>query len=120
MKRKIINEVFIERCNLLKEKNVPLDVIESEIGVSKGSLSKYLNGIHLPNSEVVRKLAKYWNVSSDYLLGSSDSRNIGFSDGNMIPNGFLKIVQEAISLGISEDEFREIFEMAKKFKNLSK
>lgn len=121
MKRKIVNEVLIERLNLLKnEKGVSLDVLEEAAGVSSGSMSKYMSGIHLPNSEVIRKLAQYWGVSADYLLGSSESRNVGVSDGKMIPNGYLKIIQEAISLEISEDEFREIFEMAKRFKGLSK
>lgn len=117
MKRKVINEKFIQRCNDLKdERGFSLDVIEKEIEVSKGSLSKYLNGIHLPNSEVIRKLAQYWEVSSDYLLGVSDTRIIGVSDGTNLPSGYIEIIKDAIKAGISEDEFREVFEMTKKFK----
>ena len=112
MKRKIINQIFIERCNKLKdEKGFSLEAIEKEVGISTGMMSKYMNGIHLPNSEVVRKLSLYWGVSSDYLLGSSSYRN------NEIPIEFTKIIREAIEVGISEDEFRELLEMAIKFKS---
>lgn len=118
MKKKIINLVFIERCNKLKdEKGFSLEAIEKEVGTSKGSLSKYMNGKHLPNSEVVRKLAEYWGVSSDYLLGSSPERNNELSDGKTLPVGYVKIIQEAIEAEISEEEFRELLEMAKKFKS---
>jgi len=117
MKRKIVNQAFIERCNKLKdEKGFTLAAIESEIGVSKGSLSKYMNGIHLPNSDVVRKLADYWDVSSDYLLGSSPERRNELSNGKTIPIGYVKVIKEAIAAGISEDEFRGLLEMAIKLK----
>jgi transcriptional regulator with XRE-family HTH domain len=117
MKRKIINQAFIERCNKLKgEKGFSLEAIENEIGISKGSMSKYMNGIHLPNSEVVRLLSKYWGVSADYLLGSSDERNNEMSDGKTIPIGYIKIIQNAIEARITEDEFRDILETAIKFK----
>jgi transcriptional regulator with XRE-family HTH domain len=117
VKQKIINEVLIERLNLLKEeKGFALDVIEEAVGISKGSMSKYMSGIHLPNSEVIRKLSIYWNVSSDYLLGSSNDRGTGMSDGKSIPNGYVSIIKEAIEAGITEDEFRGLLEMAKKFK----
>jgi transcriptional regulator with XRE-family HTH domain len=117
VKRKIVNELLIERLNAIKnEKGCPLDVIEDSIGISKGSLSKYMSGTHLPNSEVIRKLAEYWNVTADYLLGSSDQRTPGVSDGSSIPKGYLKIITESIETGITEDEFREMFEMVKKLK----
>jgi len=117
MKRKIVNQAFIERCNKLKdEKGFSLEAIEKEIGISKGSLSKYMNGVHLPNSEVVRLLSKYWGVSSDYLLGSSDERNNELSDGKTLPIGYVSIIEDAIKAGITEDEFRSVLEMAIKFK----
>lgn len=121
MKKKIVNEIFIERCNALKsEKGFSLDAIEKDIGVSKGMMSKYMSGAHLPNSEVIRKLSEYWGVSSDYLLGSSDDRNNNMVDGNSIPAGYANIIKEAIKEGITEDEFRELFQMAKKFKSIGK
>jgi transcriptional regulator with XRE-family HTH domain len=117
MKQKIVNQVLVERMNLLKnENNVPLDEIEEVIGISKGSMSKYMSGIHLPNSDVVRKLAQYWGVSADYLLGSSDDRSLYISGGVTIPNSYLDIIKEAIACGVTAEELREVFETVKKFK----
>jgi transcriptional regulator with XRE-family HTH domain len=119
MKKKIINEILIERMNQLKnEGNVPLDEIEKAIGISKGSLSKYMSGTHLPNSEVVRKLSTYWHVSADYLLGSSPDKSIYSDDGKCIPNTYLDVVNDAIKCGITAEELREVYETAKKFKGI--
>jgi transcriptional regulator with XRE-family HTH domain len=115
MKKRIVNQVFIERCNKLKdEKGFSLEAIETETGIGGGMMSKYMNGIHLPNSEVIKSLAKYWGVSSDYLLGVSSYRN----NEETIPIEYAVIVKEAITLGISADEFKQFLDMAKKLKGV--
>ncbi|MDD5065010.1 MAG: helix-turn-helix transcriptional regulator [Phycisphaerae bacterium] len=118
MKNKVINQVFVERANKLKiEDKMTLDAIEEKINISKGSLSKYMNGLHLPNSEVVKSLAKHWGVSLDYLLGSSDERTNEFVDGRDIPIGYVNIIKDAIEHGVSEEEFRGLLDMAIKLKS---
>lgn len=44
--------------------------IGKEIGLSSGIISKWKNG-GIPNGETLMKLAKYFDVSVDYLLGLS-------------------------------------------------
>lgn len=44
--------------------------VGKEIGLSSGIISKWKNG-GIPNGETLIKLAKYFNVSIDYLLGLS-------------------------------------------------
>lgn len=44
--------------------------VGKEIGLSSGIISKWKNG-GIPNGETLMKLAKYFNVSTDYLLGLS-------------------------------------------------
>ena len=44
--------------------------IGKEIGLSSGIISKWKNG-GIPNGETLMKLARYFNVSTDYLLGLS-------------------------------------------------
>ena len=44
--------------------------IGKEIGLSSGIISKWKNG-GIPNGETLIKLAKYFDVSVDYLLGLS-------------------------------------------------
>lgn len=115
MKRRIVNEKLIERLKLLHAKsNKTFDEVEVETGISKGSLSKYMNGLHLPNSDVIRRLTNYWDVSADYLLGTSDIKERVRKE--LIPTGYLLVCQKAMNQGITEEEFKEMFEMMIKFK----
>jgi repressor LexA len=77
MKRGTINQDFVRRCKIIiDEREETLEEIGKTIGISKGIMSKYLNGIHLPNINVLKSLSEHWNVSADYLLGLSERRKI--------------------------------------------
>lgn len=41
--------------------------------VSSGTISNYEKGVHLPDAEKLVKLADYFHVTTDYLLGRSSS-----------------------------------------------
>lgn len=74
------NSVFIENLSKLIEyekeaMNKTQNQIADEIGISTGALSKYLNGNATPKADVLFLLAKYFNVTTDYLLGLSDVKN---------------------------------------------
>ncbi len=45
------------------------------VGVSKQSVSKWENGLAYPDFETLKKLADFFNVSTDYLLGKTDIKN---------------------------------------------
>lgn len=70
------NNVFIKNLSKLiedkKTENKTQNQIADEIGISTGALSKYLNGNATPKADVLYLLAKYFNVTTDYLLGLSD------------------------------------------------
>lgn len=70
------NNVFIKNLSKLiedkKTENKTQNQIADEIGISTGALSKYLNGNATPKADVLYLLAKYFNVTADYLLGLSD------------------------------------------------
>lgn len=66
-------EVFAARLKWLRQrKNISLAALAKEIGITPQSLSLYENAERVPNIEVLYKLARYFNVSSDYLIGLSD------------------------------------------------
>ena len=46
----------------------------SELGMSTAALSRYLNGVRSPDLEYVRKIANYFNISVDWLLGLTGER----------------------------------------------
>lgn len=49
--------------------------IAKELEISTGALSQYLNDKQSPSLEMLTSLAKYFKVSTDYLLGITDIRS---------------------------------------------
>lgn len=54
-----------------KQKGLSLKELANEFGISHSTLSKYETGSRRPDPETLIMLAKYFNVSTDYLLGLS-------------------------------------------------
>lgn len=66
----IFMSIFIERLKLLRiEKNLSLIELSKETGLSKSALCYWEKGERIPNAVAIIKLAKFFNVSADYLLG---------------------------------------------------
>ena len=68
---------------LRSRKGVTLDEITTAIGVTTAALSRYENGHRTPTVEIAMSLAKYFNVSMDYILGLADSEKSYVSDAKM-------------------------------------
>ena len=61
------------RLELLRnEKKITQKYLSCQIYVSQESISAYEIGKHLPTIDVLIKLADYFGVSTDYLLGRDD------------------------------------------------
>lgn len=70
----LANEIFVERLNeLVKEKceqsRTSLNAIAKEIGIHQPTLFRYLKGEREPGIVNLAKIAKYFNESTDWLLG---------------------------------------------------
>lgn len=57
---------------LIKEKNISQAQMAVSLGVGQQTVSKYINGKLEPNLDTVIKITKYFDVTSDYLLGIKD------------------------------------------------
>lgn len=57
---------------LRKLKDVKQEDVAKAIGISKSGYGYYEQGRSMPDPEMLLKLAEYFNVSVDYLLGNSD------------------------------------------------
>ena len=55
-------------------KGLTLERLANILGTTKTTLSRYENNKRIPDSEFIKTAAKYFNVSTDYLLGISDNR----------------------------------------------
>ncbi|MBO0486305.1 helix-turn-helix domain-containing protein [Vagococcus fluvialis] len=59
---------------LAKEKKLSIRQLEIDFGYSNGYLSKWKN--NTPNADELSRLADYFNVSVDYLLGREEKTSL--------------------------------------------
>ncbi|WJE54293.1 helix-turn-helix transcriptional regulator [Bacillus cereus] len=59
--------------SLRKEQKLKQDELGKEIGVNGASVSKFETGLKSPSRETLQRIADYFNVTVDYLLGRSDN-----------------------------------------------
>jgi len=66
-------EMFTERLKeLRKEKGLSQSQLARETGISQAAIAYWEAGERLPGALAIITLAKYFKVSSDYLLGLED------------------------------------------------
>ncbi|MBC3889465.1 helix-turn-helix domain-containing protein [Acetobacterium paludosum] len=58
--------------SLRKNLDKTQEEVAAELGVTRGAYSHFENDRNEPDSETLRKLADYFHVSTDYLLGRTD------------------------------------------------
>ncbi len=57
---------------LRREKGVTQKIVAKAIGVTESAYSNYEQGLREPSNQVLINLSKYFEVSTDYLLGLKD------------------------------------------------
>ena len=61
-----------------ESRDLSLEMVSKEVmerygvRISKGKLSKWENDVNLPRLSEISALVKYYNVSLDYIIGSTD------------------------------------------------
>lgn len=74
-------EIFQKRLNkLLKEKGITLQKLADEIQTTKVSISRYKNGHRVPDIVILYKIAKYFNISADWIIGLTDMKKPSWYD----------------------------------------
>lgn len=64
------------RIKLLREeKQIRQDELAKILSISPSAVGMYERDEREPNDEITLKIAEYFEVSTDYLLGNSDIRN---------------------------------------------
>lgn len=54
---------------LLSDRNISQKNFAAEIGIAASTAGNYVNGVREPDYETLKRIAQYFQVSTDYLLG---------------------------------------------------
>ena len=77
-------EYFSTRVKELREKaNLSMDQLATQLGVTKSRVNMWENNGTVPRMNVLVDLAKYFNVTTDYLLGNDDTDNISLENSKL-------------------------------------
>ena len=57
---------------LLKRKNMTRNELSDKTGISKATISRYINGMREPKSSYIKKMASVLGVTTDELLGGEE------------------------------------------------
>ena len=65
--------VVAERIKMLRtERNIGQNLLAKDIDVSNASISYWENAKQEPSAQAIYKMAQYFDVSADYILGLED------------------------------------------------
>lgn len=76
----MILDLSIRLRELRVNKHLRQEQVAKIIGVTKSTISAYENDLRQPSFEILLKLANLYCVSTDYLLGRTDTVSIDLTD----------------------------------------
>lgn len=88
---------------LCKERNESATGVGLKLGVSRGTITKWRNG-SLPSIETITAIAKYFSVSTDYLL---DNTNIKNPPNKQEPDDIAKIALFGGDTDVTDEMWQE-------------
>jgi transcriptional regulator with XRE-family HTH domain len=99
----------------LKELRSLNDISQAELakclGVTTSTVGLYETDSRNPSFEVLTKMSKYFNVTTDYILGLTDNKNEYIN----IPDGYIAVMQHAKEKKITPERLKKIIELYKSF-----
>lgn len=75
------NIFFSTRIKDLREKaGLSMDQLAKQLGITKSRINMWENNGTVPRMDVLIELAKFFNVTTDYLLGNDDVNNLSLDN----------------------------------------
>lgn len=118
-----IKKIFGERLKNLRETTgLSQNKLAEILNISRVSLSYYENGERTPDIEILDKVSKYFKVTCDYLLGSTDNKSkenifasekIGLSDNAIAKLN--NVPSELLSKIIEDNEYEYFYNLIRSF-----
>lgn len=88
-----------------------------DIGLNRSAVAKWKEGA-IPRGETLEKLARYFGVSTDYLLGKESSQERQTQDN--MDSSFFRLLQTAQAEGYSAEDLKMAMEFIKKARERDK
>lgn len=116
-----MNEVFLKDKftkrlrQLFDDEKISKRKFSKISGVNTRSITEYLEGLFFPRYDTLIKLANYFEVSIDYLLGISDNNSVACDKGCLIddvPEVFRRTLKEILnSKGMTEYRLSKLLDI---------
>lgn len=103
--------------SLCVKKGVSVSKACIEMGLSRSIAAKWKNTRSNPSAEVLPKIAQYFNVSTDYLLGNEPQKEAPSQKGDSAPQlqgVYLRLAKGAQELGLDEEDVDTILALYRK------
>lgn len=97
---------------LCREKGMSLPLLEAALGFGNGTITKWDKSA--PSTDKLSRVADYFNVSVDYLLGRVESRNM--IDPDSIDGIYLSYAKDMQNNGIDPDDVKLVIETVLKLR----
>ncbi|WP_144488821.1 helix-turn-helix domain-containing protein [Bacillus thuringiensis] len=108
-----------ERVKLLRtEHKLTQEQFATDIGITKASVSKFEKGMKAPGRETLEKIADYFNVTTDYLLGRSEEPELTTEEDKIVSEEGKNIM--AIIESLPEEERKKAWEQLEMYVNYMK
>lgn len=116
--------MFSERLrNTLIFKNISQAELAQNLGFTSAAINRWCQGVTQPDTETIVRIAKYLNVSTDFLLGNdancSESEN-EIKEKIVLRNTLIKAGYMKSDEDLSEKELKKLMEFIKTNKNFIK
>lgn len=84
---------FIDRLNeLIREKGINNKKLLDDLKLGKNSIINWTQRGNVPNGETLKRIADYFNVSIDYLLGKTSMKKSAIETDNGLSENGIKLL----------------------------
>lgn len=87
---------------LREKKNLKQEQVAEVFSVNKSAISLYENGMRQPSLDMLIAFAKFYRVSTDYLLGITEARTMDITG---LTEHEIDVVNELVSILLQKNQF---------------
>jgi transcriptional regulator, XRE family len=109
--------MFLERTlELIEKKNISKNKLLTDLKLSKNSFVDWQNRGTIPSAETIEKIADYFGVTTDYLLGRTDDINQKPGESNIKMDDFSYALYNE-SRELDDDDKQRLLKYARMLRN---